>query len=143
MRNAAWLTFSLLCFTDPAVAGSACFGEAASRYRVPESLLRAISRVESGGNPSALGKNSDGSVDIGHMQINSRWLDTMARYGITSSMLWEPCTNTHAGAWILAQNIQRIGYSWEAIGAYNAKHPEKRMAYARKIATAILREEGR
>ena len=58
-------------------------------------------------------------------------------------MLWEPCTNTHAGAWILAQNIQRIGYSWEAIGAYNAKHPEKRMAYARKIATAILREEGR
>lgn len=101
----------------------------------------AISRVESSGNPQAINRNPDGSYDIGHMQINSRWLPLLKRYGIDERSLFDACTNTYVGAWILAQNIHRLGYGWDAIGAYNARSPSKRMAYARKVA-AILKREG-
>ncbi|WP_126448268.1 lytic transglycosylase domain-containing protein [Sulfuricystis multivorans] len=123
-------------------ANAACFDEAAARYRIPSSLLMAISRVESSGNPHAINRNSDGSYDIGHMQINSRWIPVLQRYGITERNLFDACTNTYVGAWILAQNIHRLGYGWDAIGAYNASNQAKRMAYARKVAQ-VLKREGR
>ncbi len=71
------------------------------------------------------------------MQINSRWLGALSAYGIGRAQLLDPCINTYVGAWILAQNFSRIGYSWEAIGAYNAKAPEKRAAYARRVAAKV------
>jgi soluble lytic murein transglycosylase-like protein len=138
-----WPIFALLILVLflPTGGFAACFDEAAARYRVPTSLLMAISRVESSGNPRAINRNPDGSYDIGHMQINSRWLPLLKRYGIDERSLFDACTNTYVGAWILAQNIHRLGYNWEAIGAYNARSPSKRMAYARKVA-AFLKREG-
>jgi soluble lytic murein transglycosylase-like protein len=135
-----WLA-TLLSLVFSGVVSAACFDDAATRYGVPASMLRSISRVESGGRPDAVNRNADGSVDLGHMQINSRWLPTLQRYGIDQTALFNPCTNTYVGAWILAQNIRRIGYDWMAIGAYNARSPEKRLVYAKKVA-AILRREG-
>lgn len=103
-------------------------------------LLKAISRVESAGNPHALNRNKDGSFDIGHMQINSRWITKLWHFGISPVQLWDPCINTHVGAWILAQSVQRLGYSWTAVGSYNAGSPEKRDRYARKVSAALKRE---
>ena len=122
-------------------ADNACFEQAAKRYRVPAQVLRSISRIESGGNPAAFHRNSNGSWDIGHMQVNSAWLPTLARYGITKDHLTNSCVNTHVGAWILANNFQRMGYGWKAIGAYNAKSPDKAAAYARKVAANLRNEE--
>jgi len=121
-------------------ANAACFEEAAAHYGLPSSLLKAISRVESSGHPGAINHNADGSHDIGHMQINSRWLPALRQYGIDARSLIEPCTNTYVGAWILAQNVRRLGYDWLAIGAYNATSERKRMAYARKVAAILQRE---
>ena len=140
MQTTAWLLPLLALVTIPIASKAACFEEAASRYQVPSVLLKAISRVESAGNPNALNRNKDGSVDIGHMQINSRWLPKLSHFGISRDQLWDPCTNTLVGAWILAQNVQRIGYSWNAVGAYNASSPEKRDRYARKVSEAMKRE---
>ena len=140
MQTRAWLLPLSLWTTFPIVGKAACFEEAASRYQVPSVLLKAISRVESAGNPHALNRNKDGSFDIGHMQINSRWLPKLSHFGISPDQLLDPCTNTHVGAWILAQAVQRIGYSWTAVGAYNAGSPEKRDRYARKVSVALKRE---
>lgn len=74
------------------------------------------------------------------MQINSRWFGNLARHGISKDKLWEPCTNTYVGAWILAQNIQRMGYGWNAVGAYNAASESRRMRYAQKVAQVLSRE---
>ena len=120
---------------------NACFEQAAKRYRVSVLILRSISRVESGGNPAAFHRNANGSWDIGHMQINSVWLPTLAKYGITQDRLTNSCVNTHVGAWILANNFQRMGYGWNAVGAYNAKSPDKAAAYARKVSASLRNEE--
>ena len=111
----------------------ACWEDAAQRYQVSSTLLYAIARTESGLNPQALGRNRNGSRDIGLMQINSAWLPKLASLGIDERDLFEPCTNIHIGAWILAGNIYRLGYTWEAVGAYNAASPDLRRAYIEKV----------
>ena len=128
-------------FADPYSANHACFDQAATRYHIPVSLLKAISKTESGGNAGAVHNNPSGSFDLGHMQINSSWLPILAKYGIAKSDLLNPCVNTHVGAWVLANNIRQFGYNWKAVGAYNAKSPIKRAIYARKVA-ANLHEQG-
>lgn len=82
--------------------------------------------------------NSDGSRDIGLMQINSMHLPRLLKQGITQErLLSEPCLSIEVGASILAEFIQRFGYNWTAIGSYNAgAAPERealRLRYARKI----------
>jgi soluble lytic murein transglycosylase-like protein len=114
-----------------------CFEQAGARYGVAPALLEAISTVESGGNSQARNLNRDGSEDLGHMQINSHWLGILASYGIDRQRLLDPCLNTHVGAWILAQNIRQHGYGWEAVGAYNARSPAMRNAYARRVAAQL------
>ena len=96
-------------------------------------LLHAIARTESGLNPLAIGRNPNGSRDIGLMQINSAWLPTLATHGISERDLFEPCTNIYVGAWILAGNVYKLGYTWEAVGAYNAASPALRRAYIDKV----------
>ena len=119
-----------LCASLPA---HACWQEAAARYQVNSTLLQAIASTESAMNPRAVGRNRNGSRDVGLMQINSAWLPTLARYGITERDLFDPCTSIHVGAWILAGNMSRLGYTWEAVGAYNAVSPTRRRTYIEKV----------
>ncbi|HDR9331146.1 TPA: lytic transglycosylase domain-containing protein, partial [Burkholderia multivorans] len=119
------------------LAHADCLDDAAAFQHVSVSLLRGIAQVESGMNPNAVNTNANGTIDIGLMQINSSWLPTLAREGITQQSLFDPCTNAYVGAWIFSQNIRQLGPNWNAIGAYNAASPDKRLAYARKVFDAI------
>ena len=112
---------------------AACFEEAGARHGVAPVLLQAIALQESAMRANALNRNSDGSWDMGLMQINSRWLPTLARHGVTPEQLWDPCVSVYVGAWILADNFRRMGFTWDAVGAYNASHPVLRMRYAQAI----------
>ncbi|MDB5773096.1 MAG: invasion protein [Burkholderia sp.] len=114
-------------------AANGCWEEAAARHGVNPYLLYAIARTESGMNPAAINRNKNGSYDIGLMQINSSWFPTLRKYGLDEEKLWDPCTSIHVGAWILAHNMRRMGNSWEAVGAYNAKDPALRIKYAQKV----------
>jgi soluble lytic murein transglycosylase-like protein len=125
------LSVALACAV--AFPAYACWDDAAMRYQVSSALLYAIARTESGLNPKAVGRNANGSRDIGLMQINSVWLPALASHGIGERDLFEPCTNIHVGAWILAAKVSRHGYTWEAVGAYNAANPALRSAYIQKV----------
>lgn len=114
-------------------SAQACWDEAATRYGVNPYMLYAIAKTESGLNPAAINRNKNGSYDLGMMQINSIWFPTLRRHGIDEQQLLDPCTSIHVGAWILAQNIRRMGNTWEAVGAYNAGKFDLRMKYALKV----------
>lgn len=134
----SWIIPLLLSLSFQAHA--ACFDEAAKRYKLPVELLKAISTVESNGNPNAVNHNKGGSVDYGHMQVNDWWLPKLAPYGISKEHLIDPCINTNVGAWILAQSIARHGFTWKAIGAYNASTDYKRLVYARKVEKVLAEQ---
>ncbi len=117
------------CF--PVHVRAFCFQEAGERYNISPRLLKSIAQVESGLNPRAVNKNPNGSTDIGLMQINSAWLRTI---NVTyDDLMNNACLNTMTGAFVLRQCIDRHGYTWEAVGCYNAYSREKRVTYAWKV----------
>ena len=125
-----------------------CFEEAASRHRVSADLLRAIAKVESSFNPIAVNGTHverTKTKDIGLMQINTGNLRGLKKYGISETHLYDPCVSTDVGAWLLRERIDRFGYTWEAVGSYNAACTQlkgvecdrARSLYARKVARAL------
>jgi soluble lytic murein transglycosylase-like protein len=110
-----------------------CLDDAAHSFALDPLLVRSIAEHESRMQPLAVNRNRDGSYDIGLMQINSRWLPTLARAGIEAPQLWNACVNAYVGAWILRSNVERFGPTWKAVGAYNAASPEKQLRYANQI----------
>lgn len=110
--------------TSSTIAAAAlnCWAAAGISYNLPVDLLYAVGQVESNHRVDAIGINKGGkSRDLGVMQINSTWLPTLKQFGITEHiLLTQPCTNIQVGAWILSNEVARFGYSWQAIGAYNA-----------------------
>lgn len=111
-----------------------CFMDAGFKYNIHPNLLWAIAKVESNFNYTAINKNNNGTYDIGIMQINTSWLPVLKKHGLYDErQIWNPCYNIHVGAWILAQCIHQHGYSWEAVGCYNAVSKPKRARYSRKV----------
>jgi soluble lytic murein transglycosylase-like protein len=110
-----------------------CLDDAAMFHGVSPSLLRSIAMQESGMRSWVTNRNTNGSEDIGLMQINSIHLPRLGRYGITRAHLFDGCINAYVGAWILRENIQRFGPTWKAVGAYNASSSDKQLRYANQI----------
>jgi hypothetical protein len=129
---AALLPFTVLGF---------CFEDAGNAYRVNPLLLESIARVESNLNPKAMNKNTNGTSDIGLMQINSTWLKSISVSA--KDLLDDACLNTMAGAWILRQCIDRHGYGWEAVGCYNAMSHNKKVDYAWKVFHQLKNEQNK
>lgn len=150
LRNYVFAGCVALVAADASAEFAECIQSAGLRYDVAPELLEAIAAQESGFDPLAQNVNADGSRDIGFMQINTRWLPKLATYGIEEADIWDPCVNINIGAWVLASNIAQFGYTWYAVGAYNAgtgstnKAEVGRDEYARKIADRldVLRRTG-
>ncbi len=130
---------SLIVGTVHAGELAKCFSESGERYDIAPALLQAIAKVESGLDSRAIHVNTDGTADVGLMQINSWWFPLLRRYGIEPRDLWDPCLNIGVGAWILTGNIRQFGYGWRAVGAYNAgtrtdkKTEQRREDYAFRV----------
>ena len=125
----------------PSVAFAFCFEEAAQLYGLNATLLRSIAKVESNFNACAINVNKDGSYDLGVMQINSTWTQRLGLDG--DKLLNNACYNVMTGAKILRKCIDRHGYTWEAVGCYNAVSTHHRVKYAWKIYEALKKESYR
>lgn len=110
-----------------------CFDDAAAYQSVNPYVLRAIAWHESKGDPTAVHRNSNGSVDVGELQINSVHFPELATWGITPSALMDRCINIYVAAWRLKTKMAKYGNTWEAIGAYHSETPQHRDKYARAI----------
>ncbi|SUG96117.1 Invasion protein IagB precursor [Salmonella enterica subsp. enterica] len=106
-------------------------------FNIESELLYAIAQQESAMKPGAIGHNRDGSTDLGLMQINSFHMKRLKKMGISEKqLLQDPCISVIVGASILSDMMKIYGYSWEAVGAYNAgtspKRSDIRKRYAKK-----------
>ncbi|MHA6893566.1 lytic transglycosylase domain-containing protein [Ralstonia pseudosolanacearum] len=119
-------------------AAGDCFEQAGAYQGVNPTVLRAIAWFESKGDPRAVHRNADGSVDIGQAQINSIHFGTLARYGVPQHALTDACVNIYVAAWLLKQKMVKHGNTWRAIGAYHSETPAQRDAYARSIQRVLV-----
>lgn len=130
--RATFLFIIMTCpYLIPSYGYTFCFNEAGAASGISPVLLQAIAKVESGLNPKAVNINSNGSRDLGLMQINSSWVKPMKLDG--EKLFSDPCYNTMIGARILRDCIDRKGYGWAAVGCYNAVSAPKQVAYSWKI----------
>jgi len=134
-RAAAGAVIALAAVAPQAWAAAArdCFDEAAAYHGVSATILRAIAKVESNFQPDALGRNSNGSLDIGLMQINSIHLKELGRWGIGAPHLGDACISIYVAAWHYRRQIDRWGNTWLAVGAYHSATPVYRDAYIGRV----------
>ena len=133
----------------PEEAFAACLFAAADVHRVPAAVLAIILQVESG-SLGRVSRNSNGTVDIGPMQINEMWLPQLARHwhtGLASAYLAlrdSFCANIEAAAWILRQALDEAnGDFWTGVGFYHSHDPGYRTDYLRKVLERALRLQAR
>lgn len=112
-----------------------CINQAAVAYHVPATLILAIMRKENGRNGQAV-RNNNGTHDLGIMQINTRWLPTLAKYGYTKQDLqFNACKNVMVGTWILAGSLANGKTAWSGVGNYHSKTPKFNLRYRTDIET--------
>lgn len=144
-KNLLLTALAGITFVVPAAANAMCWEAASQSYGIPADVLKAVAKTESNFNPNAVNKNTNGSYDIGMMQINSAWLPKLEAFGVTETSLHDACTNLKVGAWILSNNAKKLGWNWNAIGAYNvgcakldaAECDRRRNRYAWKVHAAL------
>ncbi|MHB8408974.1 MAG: lytic transglycosylase domain-containing protein [Acidiferrobacterales bacterium] len=117
-----------------------CVSYAAQAYGVPLAAVVGVLRAE-GGKVGMARKDPDGTTDYGPMQINSVWLPTLSRAGITASLLrYDGCLNIAVGAWILRWQIaSHHGSVWAGIGAYHSDKPSLARQYEFNVYRALNR----
>lgn len=110
-----------------------CFDNAAAYQSVNPNVLRAIAWYESKGDPTAVHRNANGSIDVGELQINSIHFPELEAYGVSPSSLRDQCVNIYVAAWQLKQKMVKHGNTWAAIGSYHSETPRYRDQYATAI----------
>jgi soluble lytic murein transglycosylase-like protein len=130
--------FVAIAFTSAGTPARAdCIDDAAAWHQVNAQVLRAIGWQESRLNPSAIGRNANGSTDFGAFQINSAHLPELARFGVTAQSLADGCVSAYVAAWHYRRQVDRFGNTWAAVGAYHSRTPALAASYAARIASVL------
>lgn len=128
--------------TTPTHLLATCALMAAHMYHVPPAILLGIGQVEGGRVGQVAGPNSDGSYDLGPMQINSTWIPSLARIWHTNrATAWrwvrdDACTNMYVAAWILKRNMIETGSLSGGIARYHSASTALGRRYANKTFVA-------
>lgn len=121
---------------------AACLMLAAQTYAVPPAVLVGIYNVE-GGKVGQQVINTNGTHDLGPMQINTIWLPELAQYwGVSqdTARRWvrdDACTNMGVSAWILRRHLDETGSLSKAIAHYHSRTPDKGASYRGKVVAAM------
>ena len=123
----------------------ACMASAAAFYHLPPRVLPSIQAVE-GGAVGVVHLNSDGSQDLGIMQINTSWVTRLAAAARTSPesvrvrLIYDGCFNiAAAGAIMRAYLNEANGDLMLAVGYYHSHTPALNLDYQSKVLTSAYR----
>ena len=123
----------------------AYFALVSAFYHLPPHVLPSIQMVE-GGRLGLAAANSDGSADLGVMQINTLWIAPLARYtrqpetAVRLRLLHDPCFNIAAAGAIMRIYLNDEGGDlMRAIGNYHSHKPGRNQRYQLKVLEASER----
>jgi hypothetical protein len=130
--------------SGPAALLAGCLMMAAQTYNVPPAVMVGIMQVE-GGRVGQEVANTNGTHDLGPMQINTIWMPELAQHwGVDArtARAWvrdNGCVNMHVAAWILRGRLDRTNNLYTAIGNYHSGTPDLSRNYANKVVKAMQR----
>ena len=125
---------------------AACLMLASQTYSVPPAVLVGIYKAE-GGKVGQQVLNTNGSYDLGPMQINTIWMPDLAkRWGVSEATAkkWvrdDACTNVGVAAWILKGHLDETGSLAKAISHYHSRTPRHGKKYKARVIT-IMKDNG-
>lgn len=129
-----------------AQALATCLLMAANTYQVPGAVMIGIMQVEGGRVGQQVGPNTNGTYDLGPMQVNTRWVPQLAaiwKVDRKTAHSWvrdNGCVNVHVAAWILKQKIAETGNLYRGIAHYHSATPGRGYAYANKVIKVMERK---
>jgi soluble lytic murein transglycosylase-like protein len=97
-----------------------CIQQASRTYAVPRRDIFALMKNE-GGTPGIAVRDSNGTQDLGPMQVNTCHLPFLRSYGYSYRVLKNnACANVMAGTWVFARCLAITGNLLSAAACYNA-----------------------
>lgn len=114
-------------------------------YQLPPRVLPSIQAVE-GGRPGLVSRNSNGSEDLGVMQVNTLWIGPLAAQTglppeeVRSRLVDDACFNIAAAGAILRLELDAAdGDLLRAVGNYHSRTPALHSAYRGRVLDAADR----
>jgi hypothetical protein len=122
-----------------------CLKAAAEIHHVPAGVLVLLLYAEAG-RLGEVSQNTNGTVDIGPMQVNDAWLPRIAGHWRASedaayrALRDSFCANVEGGAWILRQTLDEAhGDLWEGVALYHSHAPVHKLEYMRLVYDQAMR----
>ena len=124
---------------------AACIVTAATAYHLPPAIIASVLAVEGGIEGSRV-HDANGTDDLGPAQINSIWIDAVAKAAQTSPeeaehrLQWDGCFNIRVSAAILRHEIDAAGGAfWTGVGHYHSHEPDEARRYVDQVVAAARR----
>jgi hypothetical protein len=128
-----------------AVPFLACMALTAAVYHLPPRVLPSIQAVE-GGQVGLAHVNTNGSQDLGVMQINELWIGPISRLthlpetAVRDRLLNDSCFNIAAAGLIMRTYLNEAkGDLMQAVGNYHSHTPVRNLDYQIRVLAAARR----
>jgi hypothetical protein len=122
----------------------ACMAAVASFYHLPPKLLPSIHATE-GGRVGMVSHNTNGTDDLGFMQVNTLWVQPIAgRTGmapeeVRTRLVNDGCYNIAVAGMILRGSLNEAhGNQMRAVGYYHSHTPGRGQAYRVRMINSAL-----
>lgn len=115
-----------------------CFVRETQRQAIPALLMLAVMKTE-GGRIGTQARNTNGTLDLGPMQINTVHLQKIASITgrpiseVAQKLAHDACSNIAVGAWILRLSINDAGSLWKGVAYYHSRNAEFGTPYAWRV----------
>lgn len=105
-------------------------------------------RDQEGGWIGAEVRNTNGSHDLGPLQINSAWVPKIAALvgrspgQVRAWLVSDPCFNASVAGWLFLTALRTTGDFWRAVGVYHSPTAWRQRRYSLSVARHMQRRFG-